>query len=292
MTTIGDLNRGGPAAFATALAALFEHSPWVVERASAQAPFETLGALHAALCGVIRSASDADKLRLIRAHPDLAGKYGVADPLTPHSRAEQADVGLDRLTPPEFERFQRLNAAYRQRFDMPFVVCVRRHTKGSILRQFEQRLDRARGAEIGVAIEEIARIAALRLVQTLEPDGSLPVAGRLSTHVLDTHAGRPAQGIAVTLVELGDGPERMVASAVTNRDGRSDAPLIAGRPVPIGTYELRFAVGAYFARSGASVADPPFLDVVPVRFAVAEPEGHYHVPLLVTPWSYSTYRGS
>jgi 2-oxo-4-hydroxy-4-carboxy-5-ureidoimidazoline decarboxylase len=88
------------------------------------------------------------------------------------------------------------------------------------------------------------------------------------------------------------GERRLIERAVTNRDGRTDRPLIDGRPIPIGRYELRFAVGDYFARRGVLLADPAFLDVVPVRFSVAEPEGHYYLPLLVTPWSYSTYRGS
>ena len=79
---------------------------------------------------------------------------------------------------------------------------------------------------------------------------------------------------------------------MTNAGGRTDAPLIGGRPVPRASYELRFALGAYYAAQGAPVADLPFLDVVPIRFGVAEPESHYHVPLTATPWSYSTYRGS
>ncbi len=117
--------------------------------------------------------------------------------------------------------------------------------------------------------------------------------GRLSTHVLDTHAGHPAAGVTIELFELAaHGEPRMIASVTTNLDGRTDQPLIGGRPIPIGRYELRFHVGDYFARRGAPHSDPPFLDVVPVAFAVAEAEGHYHVPLLVTPWSYSTYRGS
>ncbi len=121
----------------------------------------------------------------------------------------------------------------------------------------------------------------------------LAVHGRLSTHVLDTHAGRPAAGLALELAELdGSGAGRVVARAATNADGRTDAPLIAGRPVPIARYELRFAVGDYFRARGVPLADPAFLDLVPIRFAVAEPEGNYHVPLLVTPWSYATYRGS
>ena len=84
----------------------------------------------------------------------------------------------------------------------------------------------------------------------------------------------------------------IIARATSNHDGRTDAPLIGGQPLPIGRYELRFHLGDYFGRMGVQQDDPPFLDVVPVRFAIAEPEGHYHVPLLVTPWSYSTYRGS
>jgi len=79
---------------------------------------------------------------------------------------------------------------------------------------------------------------------------------------------------------------------MTNSDGRTDRPLIGGRPVPIGRYELNFAVGDYFAARGVDMPDPPFLDRIPLRFAVSDPEGHLHVPLLVTPWSYSTYRGS
>ena len=83
-----------------------------------------------------------------------------------------------------------------------------------------------------------------------------------------------------------------ISRATTNADGRTDRPLVADAPIPIAQYELRFAVGDYFARQGTPAADPPFLDIVPVRFAIAEPEAHYHIPLLVTPWSYATYRGS
>ena len=111
--------------------------------------------------------------------------------------------------------------------------------------------------------------------------------------MLDNHNGKPAAGIAVELVErsaLGTG--RVVARAVTNSDGRTDQPLIGGRPVPIGRYELVFSVGKYFKDRGVPLSEPPFLDDIALRFAVSEPEGHLHVPLLVTPWSYATYRGS
>ncbi|MBR2814569.1 MAG: hydroxyisourate hydrolase [Reyranella sp.] len=118
------------------------------------------------------------------------------------------------------------------------------------------------------------------------------VDGRLSTHVLDTHGGRPAVGVAIELYELAGRQHHLIATAVTNADGRTDAPLIGGRPLPIGRYELQFAVGDHFRSRGIAQSDPPFLDIVPLRFSIAESEGHYHVPLLCTPWSYSTYRGS
>jgi 5-hydroxyisourate hydrolase len=108
----------------------------------------------------------------------------------------------------------------------------------------------------------------------------------LTTHVLDVSRGRPAAGVAIELWR----DDRLVRAVTTNADGRTDAPLLAAGELTAGVYELRFAVGAYFG--DADPGDPPFLDVVPVRFGIGDADGRYHVPLLVTPWSYSTYRGS
>lgn len=118
--------------------------------------------------------------------------------------------------------------------------------------------------------------------------------GHLSTHVLDTTAGRPAAGVGIELRRIGpDGTGETLAATVTNADGRTDRPLLDGAALTAGTYELIFQVGAYFAGTGAAKSgDHPFLDVVPIRFGVSDPNGRYHVPLVVTPWSYSTYRGS
>ena len=116
--------------------------------------------------------------------------------------------------------------------------------------------------------------------------------GRLSTHVLDTVHGRPAAGVAIELYAVAGDSRRLVTRARTNPDGRTDAPLMAGEGFRAGEYELVFHVGDYFRGLGVPLAEPPFLDRVPVRFALADPDGHYHVPLLVSPWSYSTYRGS
>jgi 5-hydroxyisourate hydrolase len=117
--------------------------------------------------------------------------------------------------------------------------------------------------------------------------------GRLTTHVLDTAQGCPAAGMDIELWALDPaGERRMLKTVRTNADGRTDAPLLAGEEFAPGGYELVFAVGAYFAAQGAATARPPFLDRVPVRFGIADAAGHYHVPLLTSPWAYSTYRGS
>lgn len=115
--------------------------------------------------------------------------------------------------------------------------------------------------------------------------------GRLTTHVLDTASGTPGAGIALTVYRL-DGERRQVAQAVTNDDGRCDQPLLEGEALQAGRYEIVFAAGAYFRARGQSLPEPPFVDEVVLRFGVAHPDQHYHVPLLVSPWSFSTYRGS
>lgn len=115
--------------------------------------------------------------------------------------------------------------------------------------------------------------------------------GRLTTHVLDTARGLPGAGIQVDLYAVA-GESKLLKSAKTNQDGRCDSPLLEGGEFAAGVYELVFHAGRYFAAQKVALADPPFLDQVVLRFGVADPDAHYHVPLLVSPWSYSTYRGS
>jgi 2-oxo-4-hydroxy-4-carboxy-5-ureidoimidazoline decarboxylase len=293
MLKLSDLNVCSKDDFVAALANVFEYSPWIAEQAAVLRPFAGVNELFAAMRSAVDRAPEELRLALIRAHPDLASKTQRAAGLTAESNAEQNSAGLDRLSDAEYKAFERVNNGYRAKFGFPYIVCVRRHTRDSILRDFERRLPNGAQAEAQTSIGEICRIAALRLDQLVTSDDRLSVHGRLSTHVLDTHSGRPAAGILVELTELSDlGQPRVVARAVTNSDGRTDQPLIGGRPVPIGRYELTFRVGAYFADRDVPVSDPPFLDRIPLHFSVSEPEGHLHVPLLVTPWSYATYRGS
>ena len=290
---LSELNSCSKDDFVAALANIFEYSPWIAEQAAAARPYASVKALLVAMRDAVDRAPAEQLLTLIKAHPDLANKTQRAAGLTEESAAEQNSLGLDRLSDAEFEAFERVNNAYRAKFGFPYIVCVRRHTKDSVLRDFERRLPNDQATETQASIGEICKIAALRLDQLVLSDDKLAVHGRLSTHVLDTHSGKPAAGISVVLTELSNlGEPRVIARTVTNSDGRTDQPLIGGRPVPIGRYELMFSVGEYFAARGVPMSDPPFLDQIPLRFSVSDPEGHLHVPLLVTPWSYGTYRGS
>ncbi len=142
------------------MTALFEHSPWVEERADAR---PSSGDRHADLMAVLHDAMPDEQLALIRAHPELAGKAAIDGSLTQASAAEQASAGLDRLTPAEFDRFHALNAAYRARFDFPFIVCVRLTDKAGILAAMERRLGNDRDTEIATALDEIGEIVRLRL---------------------------------------------------------------------------------------------------------------------------------
>jgi len=114
--------------------------------------------------------------------------------------------------------------------------------------------------------------------------------GRLTTHILDTIHGSPAAGVKISLFALSDG-RKLLARSTSNSDGRTEKPLLAGEAMQTGCYELEFDIGGYFASRSVSVDDPPFLDTVVIRFSIRADE-NYHVPLLASPWSYSTYRGS
>jgi len=140
--------------------ALFEHSPWIEERADA---LPSSGNRHADLMAVMYAASAEEQLALIRAHPELAGKAAIDRTLTDASAAEQASAGLDRLTPGEFDQFHTLNAAYRDRFGFPFIICVRLTDKAGILAAMERRLGNEREVEIETALGQIGEIVRLRL---------------------------------------------------------------------------------------------------------------------------------
>jgi 2-oxo-4-hydroxy-4-carboxy-5-ureidoimidazoline decarboxylase len=286
------LNEAPSSEFVAALGGVFEHAPWVAAMVASRRPFGSLADLFAALKAAVLEVDEGRRLDLLRGHPELAGAAARSGNMTADSVSEQSGAGLTALSPEREAAFDGLNETYRTKFSFPFIICVRRHGIDSLLSEFWRRAAASPDEERETALAEVFRIAALRLDGLVDGPDRLPVRGRLSTHVLDTVTGRPADGVAVTLVEIGETGERTVTSATTNPDGRTDGPLIGDRPVPRAVYELRFDLAAYHRGRGYGLAEPPFLTTVPLRFGVADPEAHYHVPLLASPWSYSTYRGS
>jgi 2-oxo-4-hydroxy-4-carboxy-5-ureidoimidazoline decarboxylase len=294
--TLARLNELDCDAFVDAVGFVFERSPWVAQRAWERRPFASVHALHLALCDVVEKAPLDAQLALVNAHPDLAGKAMQTGKLTGASDSEQRAVGLDRLSRHERDRLLTIAAAFHERFGFPCVVCVRNHkTPLSIIEAIERRGRSTPGAALDASIREVFEIARLRLSDTLA-GGSTSTGerstGYLTSHVLDTVRGVPGAGMTLELWRYEKGAWRHLKTTRTNPDGRTDEPLLEGDGFLPGRYELRFNVERYFAESAVETSDPPYLGEVPVRFTVTCADEHYHVPLIVAPWGYSTYRGS
>ncbi len=291
-TSLDELNILPRTDFVRTLGEIFEHAPWVAEQAAAARPFATVQSLHDAMMRAVSTAPHGKKLEFLRGHPDLAGQAARAGTMAAASVSEQTGLGLDRLSDAEFEDFEWLNAAYQEKFGIPFIICVRRQTRDAVLAAFRRRLRHAPDAELAAALEEIGHITRLRIADAVDGPGMPKIAGHLSTHVLDAYHGEPASGVALELFELGGEARAQIAFMVTNDHGRTDAPLIHDAPLRAGRYEIVFHLGDYFRRRGVDLPEHPFVDDVVLRFGIDRPEGRYHVPVVATPWSYSTYRGS
>ena len=161
--SIDEINSRQREDFVRLIGPVFEHSPWIAEAAWKTRPFKDLDALHKALCETVAQSSEDKQLALIRAHPDLVGRAALAGTLTASSTSEQASAGLNELSAEEVAAFQKYNATYREKFGFPFVICARLNKKEAILNAFPVRLQHPREQEIKTALEEIGKIAYLRL---------------------------------------------------------------------------------------------------------------------------------
>ena len=278
------LNELEQEAFVQIVGPVFEHSPWIARNGWDKRPFASVEQFHHALCEIVRDASEARQIELINAHPDLAQR----EALTVQSAQEQTAAGLKTLTPEQNSGLQKGTQEYRSRFGFTFVICARLNEKDAILRSLEQRLKNSRGQEIQTALQEIFKIANLRLRDLVSDSARSPT---ITTHVLDTANGRPAANMQIEFWRLTGGQRELLKTVRTNSDGRIDSPLVGAELQP-GEYELVFFVGDYFAAKTSEPSTIRFLDRVPVRFGVADASARYHVPLLCSPWAYSTYRGS
>ena len=162
MSVVDELNRLEREDFVARLGSVYEHSPWVAERAFAARPFASIDALHAAMNAAMMAAAPAERMSLIRAHPELAGRIAAAG-LTEHSRREQSGAGLDRITSEERTRMQQLNDRYRERFGFPFIVAVKGLGWSAIIERMEARLANSPEEEVATALEQVGRIARFRL---------------------------------------------------------------------------------------------------------------------------------
>lgn len=295
--TLAELNAASAADFVTRLRDVFEHAPWVADAAAAGRPYATADALHRAMIDAVAARAEGERVAFFAGHPELAGGAARKGLMTADSTREQGALALGALDGEDAARWDALNAAYRARFGFPFILCVKRHTRASALAAFEARLRNDRAAELDAALREIRRITRLRLAQRIAGHGFDDIEGELTIRVLDTTRGIAAAGMKVALFEAGpDGrappAAAPIATAVTDATGSTQAPLLGGAPLRIGRYELKLAVGDYFRDQGIDGGPWAFLDVVPVVFAIAEPERRYHVPLTVTPWAYAAHRAA
>ena len=285
--TLAGINAATREEFVRILGGVAENSPWVAEEACACRPFDSVRSLHQAMQERIERAPRARQIELARLHPELAGREAAAGTLTAASNSEQGRLGLTSLRASDHARLTRLNCEYRDKFGFPFITAVRLHADlDSIFAALERRIAHEPESELPETLRQIGEVMRGRLARLFET----PL-GWLSTHVLDNVSGKPAAGVTFDLsVQEGSG-WRHVCSGRTNDLGRTDRPVLADEAMVRGVYQLEVNIGDYFRGCGVALSDPPFLDRVPLRVGIADPNAHYHVPLACTPWTYSTYRG-
>lgn len=289
MHTLATVSRLDRAGFARVLNGVFEHTPWVVEALWDKRPFTCFDELSAAAAAVVQGASLEDQLALVRAHPPLAGRELAEGALTDASHAEQTGLALHELHPADRESLRQAAGRFEQKFGFPCIICVRNHQAiDSVIAEIEYRTSSTAGAALDESVRQVLAIADWRMRDRIDGAASLDgPAGWLTTHVLDTVRGRGAAGVAVSLWRWHAGDWRPLGATHTNDEGRTDTSLLAAPSFAAGRYQLRFDVGRYLATDG-----PGYLDIVPIQFTIAAEDEHYHVPLVLAPWGYSTYRGT
>lgn len=245
------------------LGGIYEHSPWVAEIFSKEEKRDlekvsTVTELASHLKSIVNESSDEQKMALLRAHPDLCEKAEALQALTKESQEEQSRSGLQNMTEEELKKFKIMNESYKKKFGFPFILAVRNASKNTVLSALEGRLnDSSSQREFNVALEQVHNIAWMRLLTKINTDDS---AGFLTCHVLDTANGIPAQKMKIVLTRLS--PEEsagVIGEFVTNDDGRlHGGPALKGDDFLVGTYQLEFHTGDYFASKGQSLNGTPF----------------------------------
>lgn len=288
LRSLDELNTFSTVQFKDALAPVFENAPWVAENVAMLRPFASVTALHKAMIAQLGVLPDEAQIAFLRGHPRLSPET-LRRGTTAESTVEQKSAGLETIDPDTAARLDALNDAYEARFGFPFILAVRRASTATILAAFERRLTAPPASERAEALTEIAAISWMRLLDRVSPAPT----GSVSTHVLDTVRAAPAAGLGVELWrrEL-DGTMLCLETFTTNANGASDHDLLGDGHLRAGVYEWRYDTSIYFARMGYPTVARTFLGKINVAFWVWNPEEPFHIPLLLTPGSYTTYRGS
>jgi len=266
---------------------VFENAPWVCEAVRHERPFSSLTTLHASLIEKLFDLPEERLLSFLRGHARLSSET-LRRGTTPESTHEQKSVGLDQLDDVTAAQIDQWNITYETRFGFPFILAVRNASLATLLASFERRLHSSPEMERREAIAEISAISWMRLLDRIRPGHT----GGLSTHVLDTVRTRPAAGLKVELWQITQARTKRIASSLTDEGGRVDIEESEGVEIKAGQYEWRFDTSSYFAEHGYPTLSRTYLGNVKIGFAVWNPEEHYHVPLLLTPGSYTIYRGN
>ena len=285
--TVDGLNAATADSFAAIAAPVFENAPWVTEGLAAVRPFASLTALHGAMMQRLLAAPSGKQAAFLRGHPMLSPS-ALRQGITAESMAEQRAAGIDALDSAAAARLDAGNAAYHARFGFPFILAVRHATPAVIFAALERRTAAEPHAELAEALREIAAISWMRLLDRVAPAPT----GGISLHVLDTVRSRPGAGLDGELWRCLPSQAAMcMARFTTDANGRAPT-MLGGGGLFAAMYEWRLDTGAYFARHGIPTPDRGFLPSLLVRFGVVNPEEHFHVPVLLAPGSYTTYRGS
>lgn len=298
-TTVSELLSKPKDDILTMLGGIYEHSSWVAEgfynefvhRKDTSETITSVRDLFQCMSSIVDTSTREQKMDLLCAHPDLCAKIDALKKLTKSSQEEQSNAGLETLTDDERNQFSKMNSEYREKFGFPFILAARNVTKYTVLSAIEGRLKMPIESEFHGALFQVSKIAWMRLLAAFKVTGQK---GFLTCHVLDTANGCPAANMRVQLHRITPKENAgLLKEFKTNDDGRlPGGPALKGDDFLVGKYQWIFFVGDYFARKNTQTCGIPFLDEIPLTFGMDDPEEHYHVPLLVSPWSYSTYRGS
>jgi 2-oxo-4-hydroxy-4-carboxy-5-ureidoimidazoline decarboxylase len=243
LPTLATLNRLPVDAFVGSLEGVFEHAPWLVQRVAAARPFASVDALHRALMAVLRGLPEPELLALLRGHPELAGEQARRGGMTADSVAEQGGLALGEVAGDEAARWDALNAAYRERFGFPFMLCIRRHGRASALRAFEARLRNDRLLEIANALDEIGRISRLRLASRVAGHGLPDLHGGLLLSVSPALAARCESGWTLQWAEADALRPTTQWLDTWHGSGAAEVWLRRGEPLRQGDYRLNWSGG-------------------------------------------------